>query len=231
MAKMTKDDAKQAGRKAAEQLVGAAEQAMTLAQLEAMEWSDLRGLVETLKSEALILATDVHDKVRAEWSSAFESRAFAILAARPKARKDALNRFDSIYRHYLRPDAAKAEIIKQLASAPRGTRVEDGWSIRFTIQRGAAHAEVCCRLDSGYDNKGITHPDDPRRQLYVIEPVVEVSWSSSGRSVAEAIVEAGLHRDAAEFAAELECFAKSLKVVRVWEPEQPAAEPTMADIK
>lgn len=83
-------------------------------------------------------------------------------------------------------------------------------------------ASVYFRYDGRHDNP-ITNPDDESQRVYSHSLRIEFSWSSTGRSMAEALASANLYRELIDMAAEVEAVMGREKVVSTWGIPEPVA--------
>lgn len=112
--------------------------------------------------------------------------------------------------HYISSEAALdmvASILERPITAARHD-VSRGAGISVEIQRGAS---VSCHLAVSFDG-GRRVPVKPRRSHEIVDHVwvqtarVSVTWSSTDRSVAQAVAALGLYREVVELAALVEAI-------------------------
>lgn len=110
----------------------------------------------------------------------------------------------------------------------RAKRIDtDGWGLHIEFERAwTVSADVYLRWDHDYE--GVANPDDASQKAGRYSVRCEIGWSSTSRSVSDALAAVTLYRQAVEAAAELEAVASRMKVIWTYGIEREA--PAMLDV-
>ena len=104
-----------------------------------------------------------------------------------------------------------------------------GGGLSLEFERGwTIGCRLSIRFDLDYDSR-VTNPDNTKQAVTFFKPVIDLTWSSTGRTVAAATASLALYREVIELAAELEAVLnesairkyRDLEAAREMEDVQP----------
>lgn len=224
MAKMNKSAAVEAAKNLARRHVEA--NAMTVEQVNALGDYNARRTA----AARLYLPINLDTDYRRDAQGAFEDAVLNIWGSKLKALENARKRFQSAAKS-MTLEQAHAKITELVKSFRlRGLRDSSDLT-SVTVERACGvSASVYFRYERE-DGLGIVNPDDETQRVNSYALRIEFSWSSTGRTMAEALASANLYRELIDMAAEVEAVMGREKVVSTWGiPEVIVAEPVEAAV-
>lgn len=205
MAKMlTKSETKTAGGNAARK--DAVLASMTAYEIDSMDYNARLPLLQGRLKEAAV-PVDVDPKYYPSFNEGFIDEAQNILSNKLRALRNARERWRRCTSGISYKEAVQKvhEIVKDAGVrgvVPIGSDGYDGLTVRLRRAGGEAEASIYIRIERDYDDK-VVNPDNEKESAGEYELKVELSWSSSSRSIEEALTCAELYRDAATLASEI----------------------------
>jgi FAD/FMN-containing dehydrogenase len=148
-----------------------------------------------------------------------------VMTPEEKAAHDAARDLDRRRNEYARLKSARspAEVMASLKAAlegrVRGRRVRLELSrddyLTLEVERAwAVTASLYVRLESDWNGR-LVNPDNDREVARLMRYAVELSWSSTHRSVAAAAASVALYRELVELAAEVEAILAEGRIATV----------------
>ena len=198
MAKMNQRQAKDLG----EQLARVAYRDVTDMQLDAMDYEGRNAFIKTNMPEAPADMTPEHTALFIASCEATARNIFSTKAAQLRSKRHAWK----VRIGGLTAEQASArihELVKETGIRGVHCNGDTQWTptVRMSRAGGEADATVYFRLDRNEDE--IVNPDDETQKAGTYSLRAEISWSSTTRSIENALVSAKLYEDAALLASEV----------------------------
>lgn len=225
MAKLNKSEAIEAAKNMAHRNITA--NGVRVEQLNSMTYEERKAEAERIYVESAAPRIDTHQQYLAAAHEAFTNAVLGIWESKRKAFETARRHFQTVAAGLSTTDAYKKinDIVKAFnirgispsSSEYRSTvQVERAWGVGATVY-------------FSYDRSSdaLVNPDDSNQRVYTYSLKVEISWSGTSRSLAEATASIALYRELTEMAAEVEAIMQRERVVyRYGFPEPTAVEPS-----
>jgi hypothetical protein len=221
MAKLNSKQTREIGIKAAQ--AHPAVTGLTLEQIEAMDGYDARRTAAQVIFDAIPAESWPESKSPMDFKLGFVDAAQTVWARVVKdrdAKRQAWKRaLGGITVEQMR---AKVDALYRAANL-RGSQFEDGdYRSSLRVRRGwGLEADISVRFEADYDRK-LVNFENVQQAVYPITATVEVSWSSSGRSLAQAMACITLYEEVVRLAAEVEVLVNDERVIRTYGIEEPA---------
>ncbi len=190
---------------------------VTLRDLEGMDYDARLLLARSRCVEAQVALLDTQPRYIGEAEQAFVDAAMGVWGAKERElrnRRDAWKRALS----GLSCKQAEAKVLALLREMNiRGMRLEQGYFGSFEVTRSwGAGVTLYVRFDRDLDVKGIENPDAPEQRAFVHDVRVEVSWSSTTRSLSESELALKVYREVLDAAHEIKAVMDRERIVSTW---------------
>ena len=114
-------------------------------------------------------------------------------------------------------DAAQTEVTKlAMESGIRGVVVEDSFGPTIYIRRANREIEAAIYVRFDRNDDEVLNPDDPTQKAGSYNARLDLSWSSSTRSLAAAQANVAAYQDAVTLAAELQAWLERQRITWTW---------------
>lgn len=219
MAKLNKSEAVAAAKNLARS--NATANAMTITDINALDWDARRQLARKLTDTGTANRIDTHAQYQPAVREAYEDAILSIWGAKIKDQQNARCEFAQACKG-LTADEARAKIAQLVDSFKiRGRRNYTTSGVTLDVERawGVAGA-LYITLERDHDN-AIVNPDDENQRAYRYRVETKLSWSSTGRTIAEALASTKLYTELIEVAAEVEAVMNHERIVYVYGLPEP----------
>lgn len=223
MAKLTKSDAISAVKNIAR--VEAEALNKPLAWIEATPYDARRAEARAILAARTQLQAivDTSDKYWPDVEEAFVDETLAVWGRQERERNRLRKAFADACRGITAEQAAAKVVALVESLRLRGARVSTSSGVSVTVERAwGVSADLYVRFESDYT--AVSNPDDETQRAYRYHVETKVTWSSTGRSLAEAQASVALYRELVDAMAEVEAVMSHERVVQTYGLPEPAAE-------
>jgi len=220
MAKLTKTEAIERARDMAR--TNADINALTAHDIVGLDYQQRRVLAAEIQRASSVAYIDTPDRYMGDVVNAFERQAFDIwlnkeraLTLKRKAWQRALTSSTL--------EQAKTKVVELLTAMHiRGMNIGDSFFGSFSVRRADEDAALYVRFNSTENT--MKNPDDETQTAHFYTVQCELSWSSTGRSLARSAVAIKLYSELLDAANEITQMFEREQVVSTWGVPETVAE-------
>jgi hypothetical protein len=195
-------------------------QNMTVAEWDAMEYSDrLKWAVQVTADVFAALPVETLATIKDEYIGAFKSAHSDQISGMCYSKSKALAKARHDFKRWASSKTVQ-QVTTELAELAKGSGVR-GLSLRnfltdvsIEVDRAGLEGSLYVRFDSNFD-ECIVNPDDANHRVISYALRLDISWSSSNRTPAQAAVAVKVYQDLVDLANEIEATYSRERIVTV----------------
>ena len=226
--KLTKSEAISEARTLANKDEQAAK--MTVEQLINTPYAERTTMAHALANRAFVAKSfsDVPERFRGDWFNTYVECVSKNWGWKLKNLENLRNEFRKACKGITTKEAS-AKVIELLESMHiRRARIGDYSGVSVNVERAwGVSADLYIRFEQ--DGERLSNPDDPSQSAWKYCVTTSISWSSTGRTIAEATASINLYKELIDAACEVESVMRGERIVSTYGIPEPVAQVANAD--